>query len=59
MNMHKVWDTHIISEPKIELITNQINLINYSEPKIELITNQINLVNIINSINIINLLNYV
>ena len=28
MNIHKVWDAHIISEPKIELITDQINLVN-------------------------------
>ena len=37
--MHKVWDAHTISEPKIELTTNQINLVN--------IINSANIINLI------------
>ena len=37
--MRKVWDAHIISEPKTELITNQINLVN--------IINSANIINLI------------
>ena len=39
MNIHKVWDAQIISEPEIELITDLINFVN--------IINSVNIINLL------------